>query len=330
VRLSHRNLVANLCQLLPIHRFGEGSRLVGVLPFFHIYGQTVIMNLALRSGATVVTMPRFELEDFLGLIERHRAARVHVAPPMVLALARHPLVARYDLSSLAQVFSGAAPLGADLERACSARLGCPVVQGYGLTETSPVTHVTPDDDGAARGGSVGPPAPGTECRIVDPERAADLGPGDTGEVWIRGPQVMGGYLNDPEATAQTLGEDGWLRTGDLAYADGDGYLYIVDRLKELIKYKGYQVPPAQLEALLLEHPAVADAAVVPMPDAEAGELPKAFIVAATKATADELIEFVAARVAPYKRIRLVEFIDEIPKAPSGKILRRKLTERDSG
>jgi acyl-CoA synthetase (AMP-forming)/AMP-acid ligase II len=227
VRLSHRNLVANLCQLLPIHRFAERSRLVGVLPFFHIYGQTVIMNLALRSGATVVTMPRFELEAFLGLLERHRAARVHVAPPMVLALARHPLVDRYDLSGLGQVFSGAAPLAAELERACSERIGCPVVQGYGLTETSPVTHVTPDDVGAARPGSVGPPAPGTECRIVEPDSGADLQPGQTGEVWIRGPQVMSGYLNDPEATARTLTEGGWLRTSDLAYADQDGYLYIV-------------------------------------------------------------------------------------------------------
>ena len=201
------------------------------------------------------------------------------------------------------------------------------MQGYGLTETSPVTHGNPIDPRRVKPGTIGPPVPETECRLVDPESGEDLGIGERGELWIRGPQVMSGYLNNPEATAATIDEDGWLHTGDVAVVDEDGYFQIVDRLKELIKYKGFQVPPAELEALLISHPAVADAAVVGVPDEETGEIPKAFVVADEEVSDEELLEFVAERVAPQKRVRLIERVEEIPKSPSGKILRRVLADR---
>jgi acyl-CoA synthetase (AMP-forming)/AMP-acid ligase II len=203
------------------------------------------------------------------------------------------------------------------------------MQGYGLTETSPVTHCNPIDPELVKPGTIGPPVPGTEVRLVDTESGEDLAPGNPGEVWIRGPQVMSGYLNNPEATAATIDADGWLHTGDVAVVDEDGYFQIVDRLKELIKYKGFQVPPAELEALLISHPAVADAAVIGVPDEEAGELPKAFVVAEEETTDEELLEFVAERVSPQKRVRLIERVEEIPKSPSGKILRRVLAEREA-
>lgn len=327
VMLTHRNLVANLCQLQECFPIAADDVLIGVLPFFHIYGQTVIMNQGLWRGATIVTMPRFDLEQFLELIERHRVSRAYVVPPIALALAKHPAVDDHDLSSLVTVMSGAAPLGAELAGQVAARLGCEVLQGYGLTETSPVTHVI-RPGGPNKPGSIGPPLPGTECRVVDPESGADVGAGERGELWIRGPQVMAGYLGNPEATAATIDDDGWLHTGDIAVRDEDGFYAIVDRLKELIKYKGFQVPPAELEALIVAHPAVADVAVVGVPDEEAGELPKAFVVPAGDGfDADELIAYVAERVAPQKRIRLVEVVDEIPKSASGKILRRVLKER---
>jgi acyl-CoA synthetase (AMP-forming)/AMP-acid ligase II len=247
----------------------------------------------------------------------------------MLALAKHPAVARYDLKSLRTIFSGAAPLGAQLEREVAARLGCHVKQGYGMTEASPATHMTPHDPARAKPGSVGMPVSNTECKIVDVETGAELGVGEEGEVCLRGPQVMKGYLNRPDATAETIDPEGWLHTGDIGRADEDGHFFIVDRRKELIKYKGFQVAPAELEALLLTHPAVADCAVVPAPDEGAGEVPKAFVVLKTDgaATADELIAFVAARVSPHKKVRRVEFVEQIPKSPSGKILRRVLVAR---
>ena len=327
VMLSHRNLVANLIQAGEALRVEEDDTLVGCLPFFHIYGMTVIMNLGLRGGATIVTMPRFDLVEFLALIERHQVSVGFVVPPIALALAKHPAIDDADLSSLRFLMSGAAPLGPELVEAVEDRLGCMVAQGYGMTETSPVTHTIPMDPSANRVGTVGPPLRGTECKLVDPESGEEAGAGERGEVWIRGPQVMQGYLNNEEATAATIDADGWLHTGDIGIADEQGYCTIVDRLKELIKYKGYQVPPAELEALLLTHPAVSDAAVVGVPDEEAGELPKAFVVVAEGAELDhdELMAWVGERVAPQKRIRLVEEIDAVPRSASGKILRRELT-----
>jgi acyl-CoA synthetase (AMP-forming)/AMP-acid ligase II len=328
VMLTHRNLVANLCQVQASFPIAEDDTLIGVLPFFHIYGMTVIMNQGLRAGATIVTMPRFDLEQFLDLIERRRVTRAYVVPPIALALGKHPAVEGRDLSSLRTIMSGAAPLGGELAEQVASRVAATVVQGYGLTETSPVTHLI-RPDGENRPGSIGPPLPNTECRIVDPESGEDVAAGERGELWIRGPQVMRGYLNNPAATEATVDADGWLHTGDVATVDEDGYFRIVDRLKELIKYKGFQVAPAELEALIATHPAVADVAVVGVPDEEAGELPKAYVVPGDgELDAEELIAFVAERVAPQKRIRLVEVTDEIPKSPSGKILRRILIERE--
>jgi acyl-CoA synthetase (AMP-forming)/AMP-acid ligase II len=252
----------------------------------------------------------------------------HIVPPIVLQLARNPVIEKYDLSSLKIIFSGAAPLGEELSRECIQRIGCSIRQGYGLTETSPVTHSSPADPAQMKHGSVGPPAPNTECKLIDPATGAELGPNQEGELCVRGPQIMKGYLNNPEATARTIDEDHWLHTGDIGYADEDGHFYIVDRVKELIKYKGFQVAPAELEAILLTHPAVADAAVIPCRDDEAGEVPKAFVVLKGEASAEAIMDFVAERVAPHKKIRAVEFIDQIPKSLSGKILRRVLIEKE--
>ena len=329
VMLTHSNLVANLVQMQDGFPIEQDDVLIGVLPFFHIYGQTVIMNQGLRSGATIVTMPRFDLDQFLGLIAEHGVSRVYVVPPIALALAKHPAVDGHDLSSVTTIMSGAAPLGAELAEQVAQRLDCKVIQGYGLTETSPVTHVT-RSDGENRPGSIGQALIGTECRLVDPETGDDVAEGERGELWIRGPQVMAGYLNNDEATAATIDSDGWLHTGDIAIRDADGFYSIVDRLKELIKYKGFQVPPAELEALLITHPDVADVAVIGVPDDECGELPKAFVVAAGDSVdSDTLKEFVAGQVSPQKQIRLLEQIDEIPKSPSGKILRRVLKDREA-
>jgi acyl-CoA synthetase (AMP-forming)/AMP-acid ligase II len=328
VMLTHANLVANLCQIQASFPIDPEDTLIGVLPFFHIYGMTVIMNQGLRAGATIVTMPRFDLEQFLDLLEGHRVTRAYVVPPIALALGKHPAVEGRDVSAMRTIMSGAAPLGAELSDQVAERIGCKVVQGYGLTETSPVTHVIrPEDEN--RPGSIGQPVPGTECRLVDSESGEDVAVGERGELWVRGPQVMTGYLGNDEATRSTLDSDGWLHTGDVAVADADGFFTIVDRLKELIKYKGYQVAPAELEALIITHPQVSDCAVIGVPDEEAGELPKAHVVVAGDALdPEELIEWVGERVAPQKRIRAVEITDEIPKSPSGKILRRILVERE--
>jgi acyl-CoA synthetase (AMP-forming)/AMP-acid ligase II len=328
VMLTHANLAANVAQIAACEDVSEADTLIGVLPFFHIYGLTMLMNFALSTGATVVTVPRFELEPFLQIMEAHAVTYAYLAPPIVLALAKQPAVDRYDLSRLRGILSGGAPLGAEVAVACRERLGCVVKQGYGLTEASPVTHLDSADPDRVKADSIGLLLPNTLAKVVDPESGAELGPEARGEVWIRGPQVMKGYLNRPDATAEMITSDGWLRTGDLGFVDTDGHFTIVDRLKELIKVKGYQVAPAELEAILLSHPAVADAAVIPSPEEAAGEVPKAFVVARGDISGDDLLAFVAARVAPYKRIRRIAFVDQIPKSPSGKILRRILVERE--
>lgn len=327
VMLTHRNLIANLEQTAAILAMDEGEAMLSFLPFFHIYGMQVLMNSGLAQGGKIVTMPRFDLAQFLQLIQDHQVKRAFVAPPVVLAMAKHPLVENYDLSCLESVFSGAAPLGAELAEEAAARLGCEVVQGYGMTELSPVSHSTPK--GMYKPGTIGILLPSTESRVVDPETGRDVGLHENGEIWVRGPQVMAGYLNNEQATRATIDEEGWLHTGDIGHVDEDGHFTIVDRLKELIKYKGFQVPPAELEALLVTHPAVADAAVIGIPDAEAGELPKAFVAIKQGHTVSEedIKKFVAEQVATYKQIRLLEFVDEIPKSASGKILRRVLRDR---
>jgi len=327
VMLSHRNLVANILQVDAASHLRDGEdTLIGFLPFFHIYGLVVIMMVGFRSGATLVVMPRFDLAQYLDLIERYRTTVLHVVPPIVLALAKSPAVNGRDFSSVRKLFSGAAPLGADVIGQCTARVGCVLQQGYGLTETSPATHVTSEDPATIKPGSIGVPVANTECRVVDPGTGEDVAAGQDGEVWVRGPQVMLGYLNCPEATRATIDGDGWLHTGDIGHADEDGHFFIVDRLKELIKYKGMQIAPAELESVLLSHPAVADAAVVAHKDDEAGEIPHAFVVLKAPATAADLMAFVAGRVASYKKVRRLDFIEAIPKSPSGKILRRLLRE----
>jgi acyl-CoA synthetase (AMP-forming)/AMP-acid ligase II len=331
VQLTHRNLVANTIQSSAAIALTDRDVMIGILPFFHIYGMTVLMSLALWRGATVVTMPRFELDPFLQLMQDHRVTYACLVPPVVLALAKHPDVDRFDLSALEFVISGAAPLDPGVGGAAAARLGCQVQQGYGLTETSPVLSAPARDAARARPASTGLILPNTEIRVVAleedaPEPAVD----EDGEIWARGPQVMAGYLDDPEANDWIFPGDGWLRTGDIGHVDADGYLYVVDRLKELIKYRGFQVPPAELEALLLGHPGVADAAVIPAPDANAGEVPKAFVVRTPGAelTEGELMSYVSERVPSYKKVRRVEFVEEIPRSMSGKILRRVLVERE--
>ena len=248
----------------------------------------------------------------------------------MLALAKHPAVADFDLSSLRQVLSGAAPLGSEVAAEASDRIGCEVVQGYGMTELSPISHATPP--GNAKPGSVGLTVANTEARIVAPDSGDDQPIDVEGELWIRGPQVMKGYLNNPTATAETIDADGWLHTGDIARIDADGHVFIVDRLKELIKVKGFQVAPAELEALLLDHPQITDAAVVGRPDDESGEVPLAFVVAAPDSPLDEkaVKTHVADHMATYKHLGEVRFTDAIPKSASGKILRRELREMVDG
>ncbi|HXI21053.1 MAG TPA: AMP-binding protein, partial [Gemmatimonadales bacterium] len=337
---THRNLVANLCQSAGAENFdgfAEGDRIIAVLPFFHIYGMVVIMMLGLAGGGTILVMPRFDMVEFLTLVQKYRVTILPLVPPIVLGLVKHPAVAQFDLSSVRLVFSGAAPLGEELARALGQKLGCPVVQGYGMTEASPVTHLSPTHDAPFKPGSAGCIVPNTEVKIVEVGSGSDaeLPPGKEGELWIRGPQIMKGYLNRPEETAACLDRDGWYHTGDVGYVDPDGYFFIVDRTKELIKYKGLQVAPAELEALLLTHRAVLDAAVVRKADEEAGEVPKAYVVlkpdeASRATTGEAIMGWVAQRVAPHKRIRDLEFVDQIPKSASGKILRRVLIDRERG
>lgn len=331
VMLTHRNLIANVVQIELVDDATDDDVFIGILPFFHIYGMTVIANAALRTGATIVTMPRFDLEQFLELMQGHQVTKAYLVPPILVALAKHPMVDQYDLSSLVRIVSGAAPLGEDLAAAVADRLGCEIKQGYGMTETSPVTHFVPAQrTGWTKYGSVGPVVPGVEARLIDVETGADLAAGERGELCVRGPNVMTGYFGNEEATKGIIDDDGWLHTGDVATADEDGDFYIVDRVKELIKYKGYQVPPAELEALLLSHDAVDDAAVIPVPHEEAGEIPKAYVIRkeGSDLSAEAVMQFTADHVAPYKKVRAVAFVDEIPKSASGKILRRVLVDRD--
>ena len=333
VMLTHFNLTCNLEQT--INRPGEASAmteedvLLVHLPLFHSYGMTVLMNAAIAAGATQVHMGRFDMDLFLELVPRHGISMLYTVPPVILGVAQVPGIGSHDLSSLRLCLSGAAPLSEELQSRFERLTGVSTAQGYGLTETSPVTNLDFSELDRRRPGSIGPAVSDTDEKIVDPENAGkELPPGEVGELLIRGPQVMKGYWRNPEATAETI-RDGWLYSGDMARIDSEGYVYIVDRKKELIKYKGFQVAPAEMEALLLEHPNIADAAVVGKPDEEAGELPKAYVVAKSSSlTAEDVMTFVAERVAGFKKIREVEFTDEIPKSPSGKILRRVLADME--
>jgi acyl-CoA synthetase (AMP-forming)/AMP-acid ligase II len=328
VMLTHANLVAAVGQARATLKLGPRDTILAIAPFAHVMGFVITLSTALSAGATVVIVPSSPFDAFVELIERHRATVLVGPPPMMAGLAGHPAVDAHDLSSLELIVSGGAPLPGEIARAVGERLPGAVVRlGYGLTETT-ATVTAPDRELAVDPGSVGRAMPSTELRVVDPETGADLGPGEPGELWVRGPQTMAGYLHRTDATAAMIDADGWLRTGDLAVVDEDGQVFIVDRLKELIKVNAFQVAPAELEAVLAAHPAVADAAVVGRPDAVTGEAPVAAVVAREALDPDDLMAWVAARVAPYKRIRAVRFVDAIPRTPAGKILRRVLVERE--
>jgi acyl-CoA synthetase (AMP-forming)/AMP-acid ligase II len=331
VMLTHASIGVNLRQVAALRSMTPRDRVIAILPFFHIYGMTALMNLPLQAGATVVVLPRFDLAQFLSVLEQQRITKVFVAPPVVLAFAKHPAVEGHDLSAVDGVVSAAAPLDAELAAAAGARLGVPITQAYGMTELSPGTHLVPiGREQDAPPGTVGQLVPSTEARLVSVETGEDVGIGEEGEIWIRGPQRMKGYFGRPEETDTMIDADGWLHTGDIGAVDADGWWFVVDRVKELIKYKGYQVAPAELEAVLLTSPDIADAAVIGVYDERGDEVPKAFVVRApgSTATEDDVLAFVAEHTAPYKRVRRLEFIDAVPKSASGKILRRELRDRE--
>jgi acyl-CoA synthetase (AMP-forming)/AMP-acid ligase II len=329
VMLTHYNQIANLIQIDSLKAAEENDILLGALPFFHIYGQVVIMNQCLNLGATIITVPQFDFAEFLQIVPKYKISICHLVPPVIIQLAKNPVILKADLSTIRRIFSGAAPLGAQIIDLLKVRFPkLDVVQGFGMTETSTVVSCELPFKG--KPGSAGVLIPNVQMRVVDvSDGKTDKGIGEEGELIFKAPSNMKGYLRNEEATKNTIDAEGWLHTGDIGYIDKDGYIFIVDRLKELIKYKGFQVPPAELEALLLKHEGVADCAVIGVPDESAGELPKAFVVKKQgheNITEKELIEYVENHVSPQKRIRMVEFIDAIPKSATGKILRRMLKE----
>ena len=328
VMLTQRNLVCNAIQFVDCTQTTESDVLLIFLPLSHIYG-VALMATAVAGGAKQMLMERFDLAEVIRLIRAEGVTEFYVAPPVMLALLNAPDLSPGDLKSARFIMSAAAPLAADVARRVADRFDVPVIQAYGMTETSPLTHMVPLDRWGDLIGTVGVVAPDTECRIVDIETGLrELPPGEVGEVTVHGPQVMAGYWNPPADTAAVL-QNGWIRTGDIGRVDEDGNLSIVDRKKEMIKYRAFSIAPAELEAVLLEHPAVADCGVTAQPDEEAGEVPRAYVVlrAGQHASPQELQAYVAERVAGYKQIRHVEMVDAIPRTPSGKILRRVLKER---
>ena len=328
VMLTHRILVCNQAQYLDSSGITAADAFPLFLPLSHIYG-VMLMNAALGSGAHQALMERFDLETLVALIQTHRATVVHLVPPVLLALANAPGLDRSQFSTLRYMLSAAAPMAPDVARRVQERLGVRVIQAYGLTETGPASHHSPLDPNRMRLESVGLVMADTEQRVVDLETGERvLNPGEIGEIVIRGPQIMAGYWNGAEETARAL-RDGWLHSGDIGWVDADGYTFIVDRKKEMIKCRAFSIAPAELEAALLEHPDIVDCGVVGIADAEAGEVPGAFVVARKGCTLDEaaLTQFFSTRLAGYKMIRRWHLVDAIPRTPSGKILRRMLKER---
>jgi long-chain acyl-CoA synthetase len=325
VMLTHRNLISNEVQYVDVCRFRPDDSYIIYMPLPHIFGITM-MGLAVFAGLKQIMLERFDLETVVKLIQEHGVTWLFAVPPVILALADAPGLDASQFRTIKYVFSAAAPLSPELARRFESRFGLRVIQGYGLTEASPAVYHSPIDPARIKPESSGVLVADTESRIVDLDTGErNLPQGEAGEIVVRGPQVMQGYWNAPEETARTL-RDGWLYTGDIGWVDEDGYIYIVDRKKEMIKYKSFSVAPAELEAVLLEHPDIADCGVTGVPDAEAGEVPKAFVVlrAGSSVGIDDLARYVAERVAGYKQIRQFELIDMIPRTPSGKILRRML------
>ncbi|XP_010541781.1 PREDICTED: 4-coumarate--CoA ligase 1-like [Tarenaya hassleriana] len=337
VMLTHKGLVTSVAQQVdgenPNLYFHNKDVILCVLPMFHIYALNSIMLCGLRAGAGILIMPKFEIHLLLELIQRYKVTVAPIGPPIVLAIAKSPETEKYDLRSVRVVKSGAAPLGKELEEAVSVKFpNAKLGQGYGMTEAGPVLAMSlgfAKEPFPVKSGACGTVVRNAEMKIVDPDTGDSLPRNKSGEICIRGHQIMKGYLNDAAATAATIDADGWLHTGDVGFIDDDDELYIVDRLKELIKYKGFQVAPAELEAMLIAHPDITDVAVVAMKDEAAGEVPVAFVVRAkdSEITEDEIKKYVSKQVIFYKRINKVFFVDSIPKAPSGKILRKELRAR---
>ncbi|KAJ2779028.1 hypothetical protein GGI15_004006, partial [Coemansia interrupta] len=341
VVLSHGNIISNLLQNLTfeehdaqldmVFRRAQSQTTMACLPFFHIYALLLVLLYSVIKGRHQIIMPKYDIELFCRLVEKHRVTLANLVPPIIIQLAKSPVVDKYDLTSLAYINSGAAPLACETQNELQKRLGCIVTQAYGLSETSPVSHRAPA--GNVPAGSIGYLLPSMQCRIIDDD-GKPLGTNEAGEICLRGPNVMLGYLNDPEATAKTMDEDGFFHTGDIGYVDNRGRYYISDRKKELIKYKGFQVAPAELEGLLMDHPAVLDAAVIPVYNrAQETEVPKAFVVVRPEfinlTLTSDIASHVASHVADYKALRGgIEIVNSIPKSPSGKILRRLLRERE--
>lgn len=324
VMLTHRNVVAALCQFKAWSPYTEKDINLGLLPMFHQYGCMMVLT-TLAVGAKAVILPKFNFPDMLHAIQKYKVTMIPLVPPIAVLLAKHPAANNFDLSSVRAIVSSAAPLSLEIIKTIISKYKWDVLQGYGMTECTLATHFMPP--GQRKYGSVGMIMPFYESKIVDQNTGQDLGAQQVGEIYVRGSMVMKGYRGNPGATAAMIDEQNWLHTGDIGYYDEDGFFYVVDRLKELIKYKGMQVAPSELEHLLLTHPEVTDAAVIGMPDELAGELPRAFVVkrSGSTVTAVDLIRFIEDQVASYKTLRGgVVFIDAIPKLLSGKILRREL------
>ncbi|KAJ1979356.1 hypothetical protein H4R35_001547 [Dimargaris xerosporica] len=336
VMTTHYNMIANVCQLVALKKHQQsllrGATVGGVLPFYHIYGLNVLLHANILEGVSTIVFRKFDLEHFVQCVQHHRIAFAYLVPPIILGLARQSVVDKYDLSSLKGVISGAAPLSLPLAQELAQKFNIDVGQGFGMTELSPVAHM---GHNTAIHGTNGVAVPNSESKILD-ENGQELGPGEVGELCVRGPNVMKGYLNNPEATKAMIDAEGFLHTGDVGFIDESGELTISDRIKELIKYKGFQVPPAELEALVITHPKVADVVVIGVyDDARATELPKAFVVPKTPPKdaveeaqlAEDIVQFVEARVVNHKRLRGgVAFISAVPKSGAGKILRRQLRQ----
>ncbi len=328
VMLTHFNLTSNLLQGMTTGYVNAYGVRINFLPFYHIYGLLVLMNSGIASGGTQVVVPGFNAEQILALVEKYKATDLFTVPPALLIMLNIPSFSQYDKSSLNFVYTGAAPLPLELGEQAVRGFGCPLVNGFGMTETAALINTQVPH--RTRLDAIGAPVADTMEKVVDLNTDEELPPGKEGELLAKGPQIMKGYWNRPEETADTITADGWLRTGDIVYIDEDGYVHLVDRKKELIKYKGYQIAPAELEGLLMGHPAVLDAAVIPKQQPDGSDFPKAFVVLrpGTTASAEELQGYIEERVAPYKKLRELEFVPGIPRSLSGKILRRELIDRE--
>jgi long-chain acyl-CoA synthetase len=327
VMLSHRNILSNVMQIaawFPDLDRGK-ERFLSILPFFHVFGMTVSMNLALYTGSTAILVPRFEINEFLKTLQKSKPTLFPGVPTIFVAIVNHPNIKAYNLSSIRYCITGSAPMPVEVIRKFEDQTGSIIIEGYGLTESSPVTHCNPLR-GARKPGSIGIPLPDTDCKIMDLEMGTEeKAMGEVGELVVRGPQVMQGYWNLPDETAHTL-RDGWLYTGDIAQMDETGYIFIVDRKKDMIIAGGFNIYPREIDEVLYEHPKVLDAVSVGVPDPYRGESVKVFIVPkpGENLTEDEILKFCKSKLAAYKVPRYVEFRESLPKTTVGKILRKEL------